>query len=251
MDTSTSGSQDQAQIKRKRINTLNLEILAQFLAQSGVELYHLSETSLPSHMINVANKLYCRARKPKRRPATDGIDFEVFLYVLVFGVKRGVLKLPLSSLDQGLTPTAVKQLEVFWADQQLDETYAELDLQASAESACEDWRNAWHNLRSEARIIVSDQIYSELADELDQASLLDNDTEEVPNDDSGRETNQHQRMAAAQGLGEGPRSTQGQMLAGTVQLDRPIRRRTQFFPKGIPNFGNTCYKAALIQVLAC
>ena len=236
MDTGTEVLQYQAEIKRKQISTRNLKTLAQFLTHSQVQLQHLSDTNLPSHMIKSANKLFGVAMKWKRRPATDGIDLEVFLCVIAHSMKRGKVKLPLISVDD-LPPSTVKQLDVFWKDQQLDKMYAELDLQTSAKSACEDSRNAWRNLRAGARIVVSGPIDCELAAELNQLSSSDSDADK--NDDAGPATDAARKE-------EGPRSAPGQMPAG--QQGRPKRRKMSYQPAGIPNTGNSCYKNVIVQV---
>jgi len=244
-EASTDGRQDQAEIKRERISARNLTTVAQFLTHGGAELKHLSDTSLPSHMINVANKLYQRAtRGQKRRPATDGIDLEVFLFVILHSLKRGMLRLPLPSINEALNTSAGQQLEVFMADQRLDKAYAELDLQKSAESACEDSSNAWRNLCAGARIVVSGQIDSELAAELGQVPSLDSDAEEVPNDAPERGTD-------AAGKQVGRRSVAGQTPAGAGQREGFRRRTTYHCPKGIPNIANTCYLNSTLQVFAC
>jgi len=242
-NTGTDRRQDQAAIKRERISVANLKTLAQFLLHGGVELQHLSDTSLPSHMIKVANSLYTRATNRRRRPATDGIDLEVFLYVILHSLKRGMLTLPLPSIDDGLDPSAVQQLQVFWREQQLDKTYAELDLQKSAYSACEDKSNAWRNLHAGARIVVIGQIDGELAGELDQLTSSDSDAQEVPNDGPGRET-------GTAGKNEGPRCAPRTTPAGTGQREGLRRRRTYYRPKGIPNIGSTCYVNCTLQVFA-
>ena len=240
------------EMSKRRITDLDLQAVANYLADHNVILPYLTDFRLHQSIVKEANALL--RKSTRRRAGYQGIDLHTFLIILVHGVRNGMLVLPLMESDNPLIRLAAKNLS---EEVDLNKLFIDLGLRQESELACQTQGvcTAWFQSADSEPVRI-------ICGESDSLPALDSDSDAPEDEPSGSLPRpgsldpNYTEFGRAQDPGApcagSPRGGGG--LGSEADSDkwrfRRSRRMEQFFiPSLIVNQGNTCYIGCSLQVL--